>query len=336
MQQKTCKQERLFKKRIAKEIKNLKSNADLRYEYGIDIFKWSKSSDYHYIVVFNGPLDTQYEHGIFFASMTFPKNYPFRAPSIQLLTKVYSPNFSDTGTHAFDYSHWDPSQTIDQYIVRIRSLLSLEFQDVINVDARNLQIRDRAQFDDIAYETTLNFAHGEFMHFHMWMTSNLQVIEWLRDHVNTFVPMMIDFCGCYVIEENVEILYGPISDMEFVSNKASLTEICQLFATTWQRKDHANWILGWRWSSLKRGTIMTPPKKSDPSKHFHFSSSQRIFTQYVGDSWKENFPVNSSQSHGIHRACYRSSVNEITSPLRNRERVYTPTTYLLIKASSNS
>jgi len=215
-------QEKLFKKRIAMEIKKLKNDPELRYEYGIDIFKRSEDSDYHYIAVFNGPLDSPYEHGIFFSTLTFPKTYPFKPPTMQLLTKLYSPNFSEDGKHTCDYTHWNPGQTFDYLILKVRSLLNPGVCEAINNTATRLFMRDRSQFDELALYYTSAFANGDFVKFYMWIQSIIATVGWLKDYSDTVAPIIIKFCGCYVIEENAEILYGPVSDMSFVTNEAKV------------------------------------------------------------------------------------------------------------------
>ncbi|KAJ3127711.1 hypothetical protein HK098_005947 [Nowakowskiella sp. JEL0407] len=48
-------------------------------------------------VLFLGPLDTNYEGGMFKAEMVFPKNYPEGSPRIRFLTKVFHPNVTEDG-----------------------------------------------------------------------------------------------------------------------------------------------------------------------------------------------------------------------------------------------
>ena len=73
----------------------------------------------------DGPLDTIWEGGHFRLSVTFPPEYPFKAPQVSFITKIYHPNVSTTGGICLDLliDKWLPSYHIASLLVSIRSFL---------------------------------------------------------------------------------------------------------------------------------------------------------------------------------------------------------------------
>jgi ubiquitin-conjugating enzyme E2 D/E len=54
--------------------------------------------------------------GVFFLSMYFPSNYPFKPPSIQFTTRIYHPNISSYGSISLDIlgENWNPVLSLEK------------------------------------------------------------------------------------------------------------------------------------------------------------------------------------------------------------------------------
>ena len=72
-----------------------------------------------------GPKDSPYEDGVFFMSITFPSDYPFKAPKCSFTTKIYHPNINANGSICLDIlkDQWSPALTISKVLLSISSLL---------------------------------------------------------------------------------------------------------------------------------------------------------------------------------------------------------------------
>ncbi|XP_041452434.1 ubiquitin-conjugating enzyme E2-17 kDa-like [Lytechinus variegatus] len=81
---------------------------------------------YHWQATIMGPPDSPYQGGVFFLSIHFPTDYPFKPPKVAFTTKIYHPNINSNGSICLDIlrSQWSPALTIAKVLLSICSLLT--------------------------------------------------------------------------------------------------------------------------------------------------------------------------------------------------------------------
>lgn len=74
-----------------------------------------------------GPPESPYQGGVFFLTIHFPTDYPFKPPKVAFTTRIYHPNINSNGSICLDIlrSQWSPALTIS------KGLFSLIFNSVI-------------------------------------------------------------------------------------------------------------------------------------------------------------------------------------------------------------
>ncbi|KAA6395870.1 MAG: putative Ubiquitin-conjugating enzyme [Streblomastix strix] len=144
-------------RRIQKELADLKKEAPANCSAGPlnenDLFHWQST--------IMGPVDSPYQGGLFFLTIQFPTDYPFKPPKIQFTTKVFHPNINPSGAICLDIlkDQWSPALTITKVLLSICSLLTdPNPDDPLYPDAAHLYKTDRRRYDSTAREWTQKYA----------------------------------------------------------------------------------------------------------------------------------------------------------------------------------
>uniref|UniRef100_A0A3B3XEK0 E2 ubiquitin-conjugating enzyme n=1 Tax=Poecilia mexicana TaxID=48701 RepID=A0A3B3XEK0_9TELE len=100
-------------KRIHKELNDLARDPPAQCSagpVGDDMFHWQAT--------IMGPSDSPYQGGVFFLTIHFPTDYPFKPPKVAFTTRIYHPNINSNGSICLDIlrSQWSPALTISKVV----------------------------------------------------------------------------------------------------------------------------------------------------------------------------------------------------------------------------
>lgn len=69
-----------------------------------------------YIFSYFFQVDSPYQGGVFFLTIHFPTDYPFKPPKVAFTTRIYHPNINSNGSICLDIlrAQWSPALTISK------------------------------------------------------------------------------------------------------------------------------------------------------------------------------------------------------------------------------
>lgn len=143
-------------KRIRKELDEVMTSAisgASACPKGDSLFDWTAT-----IV---GPEGTPYAGGVFHLDITFPSDYPFRAPVVKFVTPIYHCNVSESGLICLDIlkDKWSPVLTISKVLLSISSLMSdPNPDDPLRPEIAEILRSNKKHHDELASLETLRYA----------------------------------------------------------------------------------------------------------------------------------------------------------------------------------
>jgi len=143
-------------KRINKELTDLGRDPPSSCSagpMGDDLFHWQAT--------IMGPSDSPFQGGVFFLSIHFPTDYPFKPPKVNFTTRIYHPNINSNGSICLDIlrDQWSPALTISKVLLSICSMLTdPNPDDPLVPEIAHVYKTDRARYEATAREWTRKFA----------------------------------------------------------------------------------------------------------------------------------------------------------------------------------
>nr|GBL54609.1 Ubiquitin-conjugating enzyme E2 [Araneus ventricosus]GBL54672.1 Ubiquitin-conjugating enzyme E2 [Araneus ventricosus] len=108
-----------------------------------------------------GPPDSPYQGGVFFLSIRFPKNYPFKPPKVKFTTKIYHPNIDNNGNICLDIldTAWSPALTVPKVLLSVCSLMCDPYPNSpLRAEIAWIYKTNRKMYNELARKYTMKHA----------------------------------------------------------------------------------------------------------------------------------------------------------------------------------
>ncbi|CAD8065998.1 unnamed protein product [Paramecium primaurelia] len=110
-----------------------------------------------------GPEGTAYQGGKFKLTITFPENYPFKAPQFLFTTKIFHPNITEKGEFCEDMietkEQWQPTKTVKQVLEKILNIMGqVNTEQGLNQKALELYKSDKGKYEETVRSETQKYA----------------------------------------------------------------------------------------------------------------------------------------------------------------------------------
>lgn len=105
--------------------------------------------------------DSPYSGGVYFLTIHFPTDYPFKPPKISFTTRIYHPNINSNGSICLDIlrDQWSPALTVSKVLLSICSLLTdPNPDDPLVPEIAQTYKTNRQRYDETAREWTRKYA----------------------------------------------------------------------------------------------------------------------------------------------------------------------------------
>lgn len=144
----------MFGKRLNKELEIVKKCVpDVKVStIDEDLSNWR--------VFISGPPSTPYENGLFEIKIFFPQDYPYSAPTITFMTKIFHPNINSDGKICLSIlDKWNAKLTVKTILLDIINLLKFpDHNNPLFLEATSIFQQSATNFDLIARKYTKDYA----------------------------------------------------------------------------------------------------------------------------------------------------------------------------------